>query len=118
MELPYIDEPIWARFIKSMVQTKYVASQSRSLLFAGTLVMILGLAFISTMQGQGFILPMAVIFSLTFLFMFFSSMKNTEQEVRGSTPISTNSVGSKLSIEKDNEDLPDPENFGFDVPNL
>jgi hypothetical protein len=63
-----------------MVQTKYVASQSRSL--------------------------------------FFSSMKNSEQEVRGSTPISTNSVGSKLSIEKDNEDLPDPENFGFDVPNL
>jgi len=101
-----------------MVHRKNVPSQSRSLLFAGALVIIIGVAIISTMQGEGFILPMAVIFSLTFLFIFFSSMKNNGQKLQGSTPISTNSTGVEISIEQDYEDLPDPESLGFDVPNL
>jgi hypothetical protein len=95
-----------------------VSGTSKGVLLAGGLALILVLALTSTQQGNGLIIPMGLIFILSLAFLLFTSLTNSEEKNRGSTPIKTNLQQGRKSIEASAEDLPDPESVGFDVPNL
>jgi hypothetical protein len=95
-----------------------VSGTSKGVLLAGGLALILVLALTSTQQGNGLIIPMGLIFILSLAFLLFTSLTNSEEKNRGSTPIKTNLQQGRKSIEAGVEDLPDPESVGFDVPNL
>lgn len=95
-----------------------MSGTSKGVLLGGGLVLILVLALTSTQQGNGLIIPMGLIFILSLVFLLFTSLTNSEQKDRGSTPIKTEIQQGSNSIEEGFEDLPDPESFGFDVPNL
>ena len=95
-----------------------MSGTSRGVLLAGGLAVILVLTLTSTQQGNGLIIPMGLIFILSLAFLLFTSLTNSEEKIRGSTPIKTEIQQGTNSIEESTEDLPDPESLGFDVPNL
>lgn len=95
-----------------------MAGNSRVVLFVGGFAIILSIALISTQQGDGFLIPMTTIFILSLAFLLFMSMSKSEKISDGSTPIRTDISSSNISIEGASEDLPDPEESGFDIPIL
>lgn len=95
-----------------------MAGNSRAVLFVGGFAIILSIALISTQQGDGFLKPMTTIFILSLAFLLFMSMSKSEKISDGSTPIRTDISSSNISIEGTSEDLPDPEESGFDIPIL
>ena len=95
-----------------------MAGNSRAVLFVGGFAIILSIALISTQQGDGFLIPMTTIFILSLAFLLFMSMSKSEKISDGSTPIRTDISSSNISIEGASEDLPDPEESGFDIPIL
>lgn len=95
-----------------------MAGNSRAVLFVGGFAIILSIALISTQQGDGFLIPMTTIFVLSLAFLLFMSMSKSEKISDGSTPIRTDISSSNISIERASEDLPDPEESGFDIPIL
>lgn len=95
-----------------------MAGNSRVVLFVGGFAIILSIALISTQQGDGFLIPMTTIFVLSLAFLLFMSMSKSEKISDGSTPIRTDISSSNISIEGASEDLPDPEESGFDIPIL
>jgi hypothetical protein len=95
-----------------------VASNSRGILLLGAVIMLAAAAGVSTTAGTGWIIPMTILLSTIFGILLFSVLTNRKENPRGSTPLSVNSDSSVKNIESNTQDLPDPNDAGFDLPIL
>ena len=84
----------------------------------GATLMIAAAAGISTTQGTGWIIPMTILLSIVLGVLSFSVLTAREEKSRGSTPLSIQTMSGGNSLEPSVEDLPDPNQAGFDLPIL
>ena len=86
-------------------------------MLGASLLMIAALGM-STMSGTGWVIPMATLLSGIFLILVFSFITFSEDKQRGSTPVSSSNGKVSENIESGAEDLPDPNDSGFELPIL
>ena len=101
-----------------MVRVIGMTSNSRGVLLLGASLLVIAFAGMSTISGTGWAIPMATLLSGILFILIFSFMTFSEDRNRGSTPIKSNkgSVGENIDSEQD--DLPDPNDVGIDLPML
>ena len=95
-----------------------VASNSRGILLLGAVLMVAAAAVVSTTSGTGWIVPMTILLSIIFGILSFSVLTNRKEKARGSTPLTIRTDSSGKTIESATQDLPDPNDSGFDLPIL
>jgi len=95
-----------------------VASNSRGILLLGAVLMVAAAAGVSTTSGTGWIVPMTILLSIIFGILSFSVLTNRKEKTRGSTPLTIKTESSGKNIESSIQDLPDPNDAGFDLPIL
>jgi len=95
-----------------------VASNSRGVLLLGAVLMVAAAAGVSTTSGTGWIVPMTILLSIIFGILSFSVLTNRKEKTRGSTPLTIKTESSGKNIESSIQDLPDPNDAGFDLPIL
>jgi hypothetical protein len=61
---------------------------------------------------------MTILLSTIFGILSFSVLTNRKEKTRGSTPLTIKTESSGKNIESDTQDLPDPNDSGFDLPIL
>ena len=86
-------------------------------MLGASLLMIAALGM-STMSGSGWVIPMATLLSGIFLILVFSFITFTEDKQRGSTPVGNSKGNVSENIDTSTEDLPDPNDSGFELPIL
>ena len=109
---------VWARFINTLVRDIGMTSNSRGILVLGASLLMIAALGMSTMSGTGWVIPMATLLSGIFLILVFSFITFTEDKQRGSTPVSSSKGKVSENIESSAEDLPDPNDSGFELPIL
>ena len=72
----------------------------------------------STISGTGWAIPMATLLSGIFLILVFAFITMSEDKQLGSTPTNSSRGNVSENIESETEDLPDPNESGFDLPIL
>jgi len=95
-----------------------VASNSRGILLLGAVLMVAAAAGVSTATGTGWVIPMTILLSTIFGILSFSVLTNRKEKTRGSTPLTIRTESSGKHIESTTQDLPDPNDSGFDLPIL
>ena len=95
-----------------------MASNSRGILLLGAVLMVAAAAGVSTTSGTGWIVPMTILLSIIFGILSFSVLTNRKEKTRGSTPLTIKTESSGKNIESSIQDLPDPNDAGFDLPML
>lgn len=95
-----------------------MASNSRGILLLGAVLMVAAAAGVSTTSGTGWIVPMTILLSIIFGILSFSVLTNRKEKTRGSTPLAIKTESSGKNIESSIQDLPDPNDAGFDLPIL
>ena len=95
-----------------------MTGNSRYILLLGASLLVIAFAGMSTVSGEGWIIPMAALLSGILLILVFSVMTIKQESERGSTPLSTTSQNTVKSAEDVAVDLPDPVESGFDLPLL
>lgn len=95
-----------------------MTGNSRYILLLGASLLVIAFAGMSTVSGDGWIIPMAALLSGILLILVFSVMTIKQESERGSTPLSTASQKTVKSVEDVAVDLPDPVESGFDLPLL
>ncbi|MBS83651.1 MAG: hypothetical protein CMA90_00645 [Euryarchaeota archaeon] len=95
-----------------------MTSNSRGILVLGASLLMIAALGMSTMSGTGWVIPMATLLSGIFLILVFSFITFTEEKQRGSTPVGNSKGNVSENIESDAEDLPDPNDAGFELPIL
>lgn len=95
-----------------------MTGNSRYILLLGASLLVIAFAGMSTVSGDGWIIPMAALLSGILLILVFSVMTIKQESERGSTPLSTTSQKTVKSAEDVAVDLPDPVESGFDLPLL
>lgn len=95
-----------------------MASNSRGVLLLGAVLMVAAAAGVSTTSGTGWIVPMTILLSIIFGILSFSVLTNRKEKTRGSTPLTIKTESSGKNIESSIQDLPDPNDAGFDLPIL
>lgn len=95
-----------------------MTGNSRYILLLGASLLVIAFAGMSTVSGDGWIIPMAALLSGILLILVFSVMTIKQESERGSTPLSTASQKTVKSVEDVAMDLPDPVESGFDLPLL
>lgn len=95
-----------------------MASNSRGILLLGAVLMVAAAAGVSTTSGTGWIVPMTILLSIIFGILSFSVLTNRKEKTRGSTPLTIKTESSGKNIESSIQDLPDPNDAGFDLPIL
>lgn len=91
---------------------------SKGVLLAGAVILLGAAAGISTLSGEGWVLPMSVLLGVIFAILLFALMLKSGEQQSGSTPTS---ISRNNSIQSDNstgENLPDPSDAGLDIPIL
>ena len=91
---------------------------SRYILLAGASLLVVAFAGMSTVSGDGWVIPMATLLSGILLILVFSVITIKQDSERGSTPLTVTSQSSSKSVENVANDLPDPVESGFDLPIL
>jgi len=84
----------------------------------GASLLVVAFAGMSTVSGDGWVIPMATLLSGILLILVFSVMTIKQESERGSTPLSTSSQSKGNSVDNVADDLPDPVESGFDLPIL
>ena len=84
----------------------------------GASLLVVAFAGMSTVSGDGWVIPMATLLSGILLILVFSVITMKQESERRSTPLSTSSHSSERSVESLADDLPDPVESGFDLPIL
>jgi len=84
----------------------------------GAVLMVAAAAGVSTTSGTGWIVPMTILLSIIFGILSFSVLTNRKEKTRGSTPLTIKTESSGKNIESSIQDLPDPNDAGFDLPIL
>ena len=95
-----------------------MTSNSRGILLLGASLLVVAFAGMSTVSGTGWIIPMATLLSGILLILVFSFITISEEAKKGSTPISNKKGNTVENIESGIEDLPDPNELGFELPIL
>ena len=105
-----------------MVITVSMAVNSRALLFAGAISMVLIIAGASVTSGSGWNTSMSLVLIAAFIILSLitlASFLDTSSEKNGSTPTKVESKIVSNSNELSSvENLPDPENEGINLPIL
>lgn len=84
----------------------------------GASLLVVAFAGMSTVSGDGWIIPMATLLSGILLILVFSVITIKQESERGSTPLSMSSQSLGKSVDNVADDLPDPAEEGFDLPIL
>ena len=95
-----------------------MTGNSRYILLAGASLLVVAFAGMSTVSGDGWVIPMATLLSGILLILVFSVITIKQDSERGSTPLTVTSQSSSKSVEDVANDLPDPVESGFDLPIL
>ena len=95
-----------------------MTGNSRYILLLGASLLVVAFAGMSTVSGDGWVIPMATLLSGILLILVFSVITIKQESERGSTPLSTSSQSDGKSVDNVVEDLPDPVESGFDLPIL
>ncbi|MBJ62888.1 MAG: hypothetical protein CMB57_06490 [Euryarchaeota archaeon] len=95
-----------------------MTGNSRYILLLGASLLVVAFAGMSTVSGDGWVIPMATLLSGILLILVFSVMTIKQESERGSTPLSTSSQSKGNSVDNVADDLPDPVESGFDLPIL
>mgnify|MGYP004137180613 CR=1 FL=1 len=95
-----------------------MTSNSRGILVLGASLLMIATLGMSTISGTGWVIPMATLLSGIFLILVFSFITISEDRQRGSTPVGNSRGNVSENIESNAEDLPDPNDSGFDLPIL
>ena len=95
-----------------------MTGNSRYILFLGASLLVIAFAGMSTVSGDGWVIPMATLLSGILLILVFSFITIKEDSKRGSTPIKSEVNTSSNSLDNVNEDLPDPTEAGIELPIL
>ena len=95
-----------------------MTSNSRGILLLGASLLVVAFAGMSTVSGTGWIIPMATLLSGILLILVFSFITISEEANKGSTPTSNKKGNAVENIESGAEDLPDPNELGFELPIL
>lgn len=95
-----------------------MTGNSRLILLVGASLLVIAFAGMSTVSGDGWVIPMATLLSGILLILVFSVMTIKQESERGSTPLSAPTQTPAKSVETIAEDLPDPADSGFDLPIL
>lgn len=93
-----------------------MTSNSRGILLAGAFLLVASAAGISSIRGTGWIIPMAILLSGILGILVFSFLTMSKENSRGSTPFGTVKTSGSKNIEASAEDLPDPQDSGFELP--
>ena len=93
-----------------------MTGNSRYILLAGASLLVVAFAGMSTVSGDGWVIPMATLLSGILLILVFSVITIKQDSERGSTPLTVTSQSSSKSVENVANDLPDPVESGFDLP--
>jgi len=116
--VPYILGREGARFIKAMVPTICMASNSRAILLLGAALVLLSTALATTAGGGDYTLPIALVLFVVLSLLVFSLIMQNKSQEKGSTPIGVSRDNSTLGIESEVDDLPNPSDSGIDIPIL
>jgi hypothetical protein len=95
-----------------------MTGSSRGILVLGASLLMIAVLGMSTMSGTGWAIPMATLLSGIFLILVFAFITISEDKQLGSTPINSSRGNVSENIETNIEDLPDPNEAGFDLPIL
>jgi cyanate permease len=95
-----------------------MTGNSRYILLLGASLLVVAFAGMSTVSGDGWIIPMATLLSGILLILVFSVITIKQESERGSTPLSMSSQSLGESVDNVADDLPDPAEEGFDLPIL
>lgn len=95
-----------------------MTGNSRYILLLGASLLVVAFAGMSTVSGDGWVIPMATLLSGILLILVFSFITIKQESERGSTPLSTQSQSNGKSGDNVADDLPDPVESGFDLPIL
>ena len=95
-----------------------MTGNSRYILFLGASLLVIAFAGMSTVSGDGWVIPMATLLSGILLILVFSFITIKEDSKRGSTPIKSEVKTSSNSLDTVSEDLPDPIEAGIELPIL
>ena len=95
-----------------------MTGNSRYILFLGATLLVIAFAGMSTVSGDGWVIPMATLLSGILLILVFSFITIKEDSKRGSTPIKSEVKSSSNSLDSVSEDLPDPTEAGIELPIL
>lgn len=95
-----------------------MTGNSRYILLLGASLLVVAFAGMSTVSGDGWVIPMATLLSGILLILVFSVITIKQESERGSTPLSISSQSSRKNGDSVAEDLPDPVESGFDLPIL
>ncbi len=95
-----------------------MTSNSKGILLLGATLLVVAFAGMSTVTGEGWVIPMATLLLGILLILIFSFMTISNEIRDGSNPISSPKGTSLENIETSTEDLPDPNDSGFDLPIL
>ena len=95
-----------------------MTDNSRLILLLGASLLVIAFAGMSTVSGDGWVIPMATLLSGILLILVFSVITIKQESERGSTPLSAPTQDSAKNVDTIAEDLPDPADSGFDLPIL
>jgi ABC-type transport system involved in multi-copper enzyme maturation permease subunit len=95
-----------------------MTGNSRYILLLGASLLVVAFAGMSTVSGDGWVIPMATLLSGILLILVFSFITIKQDSERGSTPLSTQSQSQEKSLDNVSDDLPDPVESGFELPIL
>jgi len=95
-----------------------MTGNSRYILLLGASLLVVAFAGMSTVSGDGWVIPMATLLSGILLILVFSFITIKQESERGSTPLSTSSQSKQKNVDNVTDDLPDPVESGFDLPIL
>ena len=95
-----------------------MTGKSRYILLLGASLLVVAFAGMSTVSGDGWVIPMATLLSGILLILVFSIITIKQESERGSTPLSMSSQPSEKNVDRIADDLPDPVESGFDLPIL
>ena len=99
-----------------MVRVVGMTGNSRVFLLVGASLLMVSFAAMSTVSGSGWVIPMAALLSGILLILIFSFLTFTKEKQQMSAPIKSDKSRASQSIESEPENLPDPQNSGFDLP--
>lgn len=95
-----------------------MTGNSRYILLLGASLLVVAFAGMSTVSGDGWVIPMATLLSGILLILVFSFITIKQESEKGSTPLSTSPKSQGKSVDNVADDLPDPVESGFDLPIL
>ena len=95
-----------------------MTGNSRYILLLGASLLVVAFAGMSTVSGDGWVIPMATLLSGILLILVFSFITIKQESERGSTPLSMSSQSKQKNVDNVADDLPDPVESGFDLPIL